>query len=522
MHVLLLGPRYWLDFTPLGHTETHLILEAYETPLKAVLERLPAPPDCIIQIEDLGHRRFLTGLEHAPCPTLFMAFDAHLNLYWQQYYARLFDAVLTPHVSLFRSLPPGLAHPRVFRQAPAGVPLDWRPHADRHHNCAFCGRLSPTRPLRSWMTELLLGRFNLEVRQGIPASDVARLYADARIVPNETIGFEVNLRLLEAASAGAAVLSPDCGPDQTALFTDGEEFLVYNGGRDLCEKAAWLLAHPQAAEAMGQKAYERVCREHLPEHRAAAVIDALPPLTQARATGRDAAVFTWLTRLERTLAGDKEHPARKLFAQSEALPETPEILSGMLRLLGAPVRKAAALEFCNALHTEATASPILAESRFQHPVHTFAVDATASACAMAHGDFDLARRFFARSVISPGPGAATPDDPAALCLAWANAYAAAGAAVRPGFTFRPEVGHIPACGLEFCIFARHLCPDLTARLTQAEAQLLAPFPAYAPYRLSLLESLHKKAASLEETRELAELLIFCCRVDEGEALLRTL
>lgn len=520
MHILLLGPRYWIDFTLLGHTETHLLLETYETPLETVLEQLPTPPDCIIQVEDLGHRRFLTGLEHAPCPTMFVAFDAHLNLYWQQYYGRLFDAVLTPHVSLFRSLPPDLAHPNIFRQAPAGVPLDWQPHAGRHCNCAFCGRLSSTRPVRSWMVELLRGRFGMEVRQDIPASDMVRLYADTRIVPNETIGFEVNLRLLEAASAGAAVLSPDCGPDQTALFADGEEFLVYNGGRDLCEKAAWLLSHPEAAETMGRKAYERVRREHLPEHRASAVIDALPALSQARATGRDAAIFIWLTRLERALAGDREHPARELFAQSEALPETPEILSGMLRLLGAPVRKTAALEFCHALLEGNTAPPAPAESR--NSVHAFAVAATASACAMAHGDFDLARRFFARYAANSESGTAVPEGPAGMCLAWAEAYALAGAAVRPGFTFQPEAGHIPACGLEFCIFARHLRPDLKAQLKREEARLLAPFPAYAPYRLSLLESLRKETTSPEETRELAELLIFCCRVDEGEALLRTL
>ncbi|SBW00307.1 conserved hypothetical protein [uncultured delta proteobacterium] len=497
MHVLLLDPQYWFDFTALGHTVSAVPLTEYETPLEHILATLPAPPDCIIQQEQLGVRHFVTGLEHAPCPTLYLAFDAHLNLYWQQYYAGLFDAVLTPHRTLFEALPPENRHPQTFRLVPAGTDLPWVDHADRQHPLAFCGRITSARPLRKAMTGLLQNRFGLAVHRDMPPEAMFRFYQDARIIPNEAICFEVNMRLLEGASAGAALLTPDCGPDQLAAFTDGAEMLVYRDGLDLCEKASWLLRNPDKAETMGRTAWERVQREHLPIHRAAFVLGILPGLTQTRVTGRDAAVLTWLTRLERTQSGDLQYPASGLLSASAALPDTPEVLAGMLRLLGSPARKTPALEFCRLLLNSGTASLLR--------------NATASACALTHGDLPLAQAFHARQ-FPPSP---IPLSPAALCRAWATALHENGRTVRPGFAFRPEAGHLPACALEFLAFAKHLCPQERETLALEEAALLKPFPAYASYRLSLLKSLPPSGQNLDE---LADLLLFCCRVDEGLAL----
>ena len=507
IHILHIDPQHWFDFTALGHTETIVQLVKYETSLEEILATLPTPPDFIIQQETLGARKFITGLEHAPCPTAFLAFDAHLNLYWQQYYGKLFDAVLTPHLSLFHALPPDNRHPQVFRCNHAGTDIDWSPHTTRQHPLAFCGRITPERPLRSWMTRLLTERFGLTVQQSLSREDMFQFYRNARIIPNEAICFEVNWRLFETASAGAVPLTPDCGPDQDAAFTNGKEMLVYADGQDLYEKAGWLLNHPTEAEHMGRRAWERVQREHLPKHRAREVCDLLTHLSQARAIGRDAAVNTWLTRLERAKTGDAQHPLRSLLAQGEELAQTHEVLTGLLHLLGTPSRKNTALAFCrDLLVTETGADSAIC-------------NATASACALAHDDTVMAWSFFTRHTWdTPVTEKPISGDPLELCRAWAEDARMAGRPVRPGFTFRPEVGHLPACALEFLLFAEHL-GHRNEWLSQAQSNLLAPFPAYAPYRLGLLQSLRRHAMSPAEAIELSQLLFFCCRVDEGKKLL---
>lgn len=507
MRILYLDASHWIDFAPLGHTVFHVPLAEYETPLEAILETLPEPPDCIIQQERLGGARyFLTGLEHAPCPTMFLSFDTHLNLYWHKYYARLFDAVLTPHLSLFDALPDEDRHPQVFRFSHAGEPLPWRSHASRPFPLAFCGRLTPERPLRSRMTALVRGAFSLELRQDATREEMFRLYADARIVPNEAIGFECNLRVFESASAGAAVLTPDCGPDQEAVFADGTEMLVYADGLDLCEKIRWLASNPEKTETMGRAAWERVQREHLPRHRAATVQALLPGLRKARATGADAALFVWLTRLERAKSGDRQFPVTALLRQSELLPQTPEAVAGMLHLLGSPKRKDMALDFCRALLATKTAAGSLR------------CNAAASACALAHGDTDLAFAFHKRQY----PARETiPADSFSLCLSWAEAERLAKHSVRPGFFFDPDAGHLPDCAFEFLCFAKARHPAQSSLASAAQARLLKDFPAYTLYRLSLLEALRRENPAAVDTAELGRLMLFCCRVDEGLALLAT-
>ena len=97
-----LGPA----FERLGVSVTRLAPPAGEIALAGLLACLDRPPDCVIQQEHLGKRLILTGLDTAPCPTIFWARDPHLNFFWQRHYARLFSAVAVtqPHlVPAFRA-----------------------------------------------------------------------------------------------------------------------------------------------------------------------------------------------------------------------------------------------------------------------------------------------------------------------------------------------------------------------------------------------------------------------------------
>jgi hypothetical protein len=481
MHILCLDCTLAPAFATLGHTVTSLALPAGETAYEALAASLPQKPDCVIQQETLvpGERALVSGLENAGCPTLFVAVDAHLNLYWQRHYSRLFDAVLTPHRSLFAALPAGDAHPRVALLPHAGVARPWTPHAEREHPLAFCGRLTETRPARAWMVEFLRKHFGLLHREGLSFEDMLGFYSATRIVPNEAICFEVNFRLLEAASCGAAVITPECGPDQDAVFERGKEMLVYRNGAELHEHAARLLRNPAEAEALGRAAWERIHKEHLPEHRAAAVIAMLPDVARTRLTGDGAATAFWLAKTELLRNGYKLFPSRDLLRAGESLPQTPEVLGGALHLLGRVEQRGVALRLCRAL-LDANMGASVPEC-----------NATASACALRHGDFGLARRFWTRNeeaALPARPASSAPETPFALCLAWAGTMRDLGRDVRQGFTFSPESGHLPACSYEFLALAEFYDSKKLAVPKRAVA-LLAAYPAYAVFRLELLSRL---------------------------------
>jgi hypothetical protein len=324
MRILFLDPFSFFDFTALGHQVTSVHLTSFETPLKNILASLQNPPDCIIQLETLEKRHFISDLKAAPCPTVFFSFDTHLNMFWHSHYARFFDAVATPHVSLFADLPATDAFSQVFHLPHAGSARPWLPHARRRNAFRFCGRRTVDRPLRAWMLDLLARETPLAIREGLSFDGMMAFYGDTRVVPNEAICFEVNCRLFEAASAGAVPLTPDCGPDQEAVFTPGKEMLVYADGLNLLDKTHWLAANPKKAEAIGRAAWERVQNEHLPAHRAKTLLAALPGISQARATGGEVSLCLWLTYVERMKTGDMGYPLSYFLSRSESLPEIPE------------------------------------------------------------------------------------------------------------------------------------------------------------------------------------------------------
>ena len=262
--------------------------------MPALLRAKNFKPDLILQAEHLGRRIFLEGLEEFDCPKIFWAIDSHLNMFWQQWYALLFDAVLTPHVSLFEALPE-IRRPKILRRFSwPGQRRDWVPHDQRGRAMSLCARLDRHRPVRVWLAELLRPR-GLYVTDGLDMAGMMRLYDDSRVVPNECIANEVNFRLLEGASSGCLVLGPDVGEDQNALFAPDKEFLIYRDGLELLDLAAWAQKRPESAEAVGRAAMRRVQAEHLPEHRAATVLELAANLTRNRLTGRaaDLSAFTF-------------------------------------------------------------------------------------------------------------------------------------------------------------------------------------------------------------------------------------
>ncbi len=509
MHILCIDCHHAPALRDLGHRVSAVSPPPGLTDLSAILEGLPSPPDCIIQQEHLGERRILTGLESAPCPTLFIAVDSHLNLFWHRSYGRLFDALLTPHLTWFEALPPEWRHPQTFRFSHIGQERPWAPHGARRYDLALCARMTEHRQLRQWLADLLRKDHGLELRENMPFGDMLDLYGDARMVPNESICFEVNFRLLEGASCGAVVLTPDTGPDQDALFEPGTEMLIYRDGLELREQIAWLKRHPDKAEAIGRAAWERVRREHLHRHRAQSLLNLIPTLHRARATGAQAATLAWLTRMELTRNGALRLPIPNLLAEGEALPRNGEVLAGLFRLLAESNRRATTLDFCRfVLASNAGAS-------------SPDCNAAASAAALRQGDFQLARQFWARHLLQTGSNAADPTkssvpaNPFELCLAWAEALRRAGRPARIGSAFTPEANHLPLCSFEFLMLARFFDgknPEATRRLDA----LTSAFPAYTALRLGILAEL---ALHDQENWRLqlayGALSLKSCRVDEG-------
>ncbi|MDR1945545.1 MAG: glycosyltransferase [Desulfovibrio sp.] len=501
-----LGPA----FRALGHRTVELSPAGADADAEQLIQEAGFTPDLVIQQERLAERLLVRSLDQIPCPTLFLAVDAHLNLFWQHCYARLFDAVLSPHLTLFEALPPDRKPPALLRCALPGYARPRRPFAERSVNLAFCARLTPERSVRLRMTELLRRLYGLETRQNLSLGEMLNFYSDARMVPNESIAREVNFRLLEAASCGALIFAQDIGPDQDALFTAGKELRVCRDGRELVEEIGFFLRRPDQAEKTAQAAWERVQREHLPVHRAAEILHFAAGLTRKRAEGDEARRLLWLSAVQLARAGRRARPLSAMLRQGLELAPHPEIAAALLCLQVESGRTDAAGALCR----ELAESAVYAES--------LDCNCAAGIYSLLRGDFAGARSFLARHLVRlpeniPERRVRPPESPSEYCRAWAALLRRTGRVARVGFRYRPEAGILPECAVECLLLADHLQRDDPETLRQLDG-LCADIPAYMDFRRQILERRCRQAP--ENWRLLLDagrtsLAVF--RVEEGLA-----
>jgi hypothetical protein len=511
VNICIINDTYSLAnaFRALGHDVRVVVPDRNITTLSRCLDPSLPPPDLLLQQERMGDHVMVEDVEDAPCPTLFLSIDAHQNLYWQRHYARLFDGVLTPHVSLFEALPPPWRHPVVIPCAWPGRARPWRPFPQRRHDLAFCGRLTGTRPTRTRMVNLLQERCGLELRQDIPFEAMMEFYEDSRMVPNESICLETNFRLIEAASCGALVLAQRVGPDQDRLLRSDAEVVLYGDGQELLERIGYFRRRPEAAERIGRAAWERVNRDHLPEARAARICAEIPHLGRHRAEGKDARRRFWLTILQHKRNGwTKGGETAWLKAHDDIVVDLEDgiLAAGTLRLQGETGDRKRALDLCRAIAA--------------HELHADSLDCNcaASFAALLAGDFPLARFFLLRQASRNGasgmPLKESPTTAGRLCLAWGEVLQREGRLYQPGFIFCCNV-HMPETAMESLIYGHYLEPR-DVRILRRLEELCRLVPAFTEMRMGLLAErclLEGQTAWLQ--REYGKSCLEVFRVEEG-------
>lgn len=242
--------------------------------MQSLVETAGVVPDIFIQVETLGKKILFNDLDTLNCLKVYWSIDTHLNYYWQRHYSVLFDIFCTPHAAYIAHLAPIWRHPQTLRLPIPGQARAWTPHSARTHDAVFVGRITQFRDARRRFCKVLNERYGLAVHDGLTQEAMLALYTQSRALPNECIAFEANFRLFEGASCGCCLITPAIGEDQDALFTPNAEILVYH---DMCE-CVWLMDRCRRdvslPERIGRAAYERIQHEHLPVHRARALLAA--------------------------------------------------------------------------------------------------------------------------------------------------------------------------------------------------------------------------------------------------------
>lgn len=230
----------------------------------AVRDRLPTP-DLYLWIESVpGY--FPTHLEALSCPKACYLIDSHLNLKWHVQWARGFDHVFIAQREYL---------PEFRRQGCANV--HWLPLAcdpDVHspksaakiYDVGFAGGVFAN-SRRAQLLQSIADR-NLFLRADrVFWDDMALLYAKSRIVFNNAVRHDLNMRVFEALASGSFLLTDlarNSGQDE--LFTDGEDLGVYQD-ENLVERTRFFLVREEEREAIASRGQRMVQQAHTYAHR---------------------------------------------------------------------------------------------------------------------------------------------------------------------------------------------------------------------------------------------------------------
>lgn len=220
-------------------------------------------PDLYLWIESVGGY-FPLNLDKLPCPKVCYLIDSHLNLPMHLELAKQFDIVFIAQREYLDEF---------HRQ---GTRVHWLPLAcdpevhcrydePKVHSVGFVGGI-----MRGSRREALLNRLSSQIPVHYERcfwDEMARLFSLSKVVFNEAVRNDLNMRVFEAMSTGSLLLTDiakNSGQDE--LFRDGEDYAVYRDN-NLCDVARFYLDNEELREQIALRGQRQVHNAHTYGHR---------------------------------------------------------------------------------------------------------------------------------------------------------------------------------------------------------------------------------------------------------------
>jgi len=220
-------------------------------------------PDLYLWIESVGGYCPL-NLDALPCPKVCYLIDSHLNLQMHLEWAQQFDMVFIAQREYLDD----------FRKSGSKtfwLPLGCDPEVHcRHdepkiHPVGFVGGVMPGSRREALLTQLA-SKVTVHYERCF-WDDMARLFSRSRIVFNEAVRNDLNMRVFEVMSTGTLLMTDiarNSGQDE--LFRDGEDYAVY---RDIMisDVARFYLDNEELSEQIAARGQRLVHNAHTYDHR---------------------------------------------------------------------------------------------------------------------------------------------------------------------------------------------------------------------------------------------------------------
>ena len=281
-NVVTCGPSIGEDIVRLWNLEnmkeevkSHDISCSNNVSTDEILKRLPHGfmPDLFLWIESV-YGYFPQGIQKLPFPTACYMIDSHLNLSWHLDWAKQFDFVF---VAQKKYIPD-------FKNAGCRnvywLPLGCTPgihkkfDVEKIYDIGFVGSITKNHVRRKMLLDKLSRYFNVHIERSF-LEDMALTFSRSKIIFNEAIKDDLNMRVFEALSTGSLLFTDNAKESGlTDFFNDREHLVIYNDD-NIIELADYYLIHPKEREAIAERGREEVLKSHTYDHRVREMVDTI-------------------------------------------------------------------------------------------------------------------------------------------------------------------------------------------------------------------------------------------------------
>jgi len=221
---------------------------------------------------------FPPDLYKADIPKVWVVYDLHLHAYELGRTAFLFDLIIvTDEPSKQVLIKMGIPHVRIL---PFAVDHEFfhRPWEERSrpHQVGFSGSVTnhPQLVGRKRLLERVSSHHQLQVEnRSKTGSEVADFYQECKIVLNQAVHHDLNMRVMETLVAGRPLLTPEV-PALNDVLEDQTHAIVYTE-ENLLERLQWMVDHPEECEEMAKRGQAHAMTKHTYEVRAKELLDIL-------------------------------------------------------------------------------------------------------------------------------------------------------------------------------------------------------------------------------------------------------
>lgn len=231
---------------------------------KIIVETNPEDyPDLYLWVESVGGY-CPSNLDVLPCPKVCYLIDSHLNLSMHLEWAKRFDMVFIAQREYLEEF-------RTLGMNAYWLPLGCDPEVHQGYDVStvypisFVGGVQPG-SRREALLKKLSNQFPVHYERCF-WDDMARLFSGSKIVFNEAVRNDLNMRVFEVMSTGTLLLTDMArNSGQEELFRDGEDYAVYHD-HNICDVARFYLDNEELRKQVAARGRQMVHNAHTYAHR---------------------------------------------------------------------------------------------------------------------------------------------------------------------------------------------------------------------------------------------------------------